>query len=271
MFSEKLQKAWRRNNSMLCVGLDPDIEKVPHCIRHEKNPVFEFNRRIIDATHDIVCAYKPQIAYYAAYGLELELKLTIDYVKKNYPDILVILDAKRSDIDSTAAMYAKEAFDRYGADAVTVNPYMGTDSIKPFIDRSDKGTIVLCRTSNRSATDFQETNCDGEKLYRRVAAFARAHWNYNKNLAFVVGATYPDELRDIRALCPDIPFLVPGVGAQGGDIARTVTSGSTEDGFGLIISSSRGIIYAGKDENFDQAARTAAQKTNDEINKSRNI
>ena len=269
IFSEKIRTAWLKNNSLVCVGLDPDLEKVPEPLRSSQAPLFEFNRVIIEATADLVCAYKPQMAFYAAVGLERDLEMTIAYVHEKHRDIPIILDAKRGDIGSTAELYAREVFDRYGADAVTVNPYLGGDSLDPFLKRRDKGIIILCRTSNPGATDLQDLEVKGEKLYRIVARKAAGEWNRNGNVLLVVGATYPQELGEIRALVGDMPFLVPGIGAQGGDIERAVSNGKTQDGTGMIINSSRGIIYAEEGKNFGQAARVAALRLRDEINRYR--
>lgn len=265
-FINKLKARWESNNSLVCVGLDPDLNKIPDHIRGMEQPIYEFNRVIIDSTHDLVCAYKPQIAYYSAFGAEHELELTIKYIRQNYPDIPVILDAKRGDIGATAKMYAMEAFDRYRADAVTVNPYMGGDTLKPYLDREDKGAVILCRTSNPGAGDLQDIESDNEKIYRIIAKRAAYDWNYNKNIMLVTGATYPEELAEIRAITGEIPFLVPGIGAQGGDVEKAVTSGRTPDGTGMVINSSRGIIYAGSSKNFNDAARKAAMDLRDEIN-----
>ncbi len=265
-FIDKLKAGWETNNSLVCIGLDPDLNKIPDHIRKMEHPIFEFNRIIIDSTHDLVCAYKPQIAYYSAFGAENELEMTIGYISKNYPDTPVILDAKRGDIGATARMYAIEAFDRYGADAVTVNPYMGGDTLKPFLDRVDKGVVILCRTSNPGAGDLQDIESGNEKVYRIIAKHAASDWNYNKNIMLVVGATYPEELGEIRAITGDIPFLVPGIGAQGGDVEKAVTNGRTPGGTGMALNSSRGIIYAGKGKNFSTAVRKAAMDLRDEIN-----
>ncbi len=266
---ETLNAAWHRNNSLVCVGLDPDLERIPSHLRSAQAPLFEFNRAIIESTFDLVCAYKPQIAFYAASGLERDLELTITYIHENFPGIPVILDAKRGDIGSTAKLYAQEAFDRYGADAVTVNPYLGRDALDPFLDRTDKGVIILCRTSNPGAIDIQDLELNGEKLYRIVARKAAREWNRNGNVLLVVGATYPQELGEIRSLTGNMPFLVPGIGAQGGDIEKAVVNGKDEKGRGMIINSSRGIIYAGTGKDFAQAARTAALRLKDEINRYR--
>jgi orotidine-5'-phosphate decarboxylase len=265
-FMEKLKARWQSANSLLCVGLDPDIEKIPDHIRCLNNPIFEFNKDIIDSTHDLVCAYKPQIAYYSAFGAEHELELTIEHILKKYPDIPVILDAKRGDIGATAKMYAIEAFDRYRADAVTVNPYMGGDTLAPFIDRKDKGVIILCRTSNPGAIDIQDIESDHEKIYRIIARLASTRWNYNNNIMLVVGATYPAELAEIREIVGDIPLLVPGIGAQGGDVEKAVKNGITLKKTGMVINSSRGIIFAGSGKDYTDAVRRAAITLRDEIN-----
>ncbi|MBO5309013.1 MAG: orotidine-5'-phosphate decarboxylase [Lentisphaeria bacterium] len=265
-FMEKLKKAARANNSLVCVGLDPDLKKLPECLKNEKYPIFAFNKAIVDATKDYVCCYKPQAAYYAGQSADDELKMTIDYIHENYPEIPVILDVKRGDIGSTADMYAKEAFCRYNADAVTVNPYMGFDTLKPFLDYADKGVIILCRTSNPNSGDLQNLVCDGKMIYEHVALYARDKWNYNGNIAIVIGATYPEELQHIRQLCPEMTFLVPGVGAQGGDVEKVVRYGCDAEGLGMAINSSRGIIYASKGEDFAAASGNAARELRDLIN-----
>lgn len=265
-YNQKLEAIWRKNNSMVCVGLDPDLSKLPECVKNSELPFFEFNRAIIDATAEYVCAYKPQAAYYAGQDADDQLKMTIDYIHEKYPEIPVILDVKRGDIGSTAAQYAKEAFCRYNADAVTVNPYMGLDALKPFLDHADRGVIALCRTSNPSSSELQDLKlADGRLLYEVVAELARDKWNYNKNLQLVIGATFPEELGKIRQLCPELTFLVPGVGAQGGAVAPVVKLGKRQDNYGLIINSSRGIIHAGNDENYAAAAGTAAKLLRDQI------
>lgn len=268
-FIQAIENAWKEKNSLVCVGLDSDVEKIPAVLRNSRNPVFEFNRAIVDATAQFVCAYKPQIAYYSAAGAEDDLKMTIEYIHRHHPGIPVILDAKRGDIGATAQMYALEVFDRFGADAVTVNPYMGSDTLEPFLSRSEKGVIILCRTSNPGARDVQDLISNGKKLYQLIAEKARDSWNHNKNVLLVVGATYPEELGEIRAIAGDMPFLVPGIGAQGGDIKAAVTNGKTAAGTGMIINSSRGIIYAGRGDNFAESAGKAALELRDEINKYR--
>ncbi len=265
-FYTKLEKIWEKNKSMVCVGLDPDLTKIPSHLLKEKYPIFLFNKEIIDATSDIVCSYKPQVAYYAGQDVENELKMTIDYIKKAYPEIPIIFDSKRGDIGSTAQMYAKEVFERYQADSVTVNPLMGTDTLKPFLDYKEKGVIALCRTSNPSGDEIQNLLVDGVPIYEKIANYANTKWNYNKNLLLVVGATYPKELGKIREICPNIPFLVPGVGAQGGDVEKVLDNGLTSNKTGLIINSSRGIIYAGKNADFAKASREATMKLRETIN-----
>ncbi len=268
-FIKILSSAWKKQNSLVCVGLDPDVTRIPIHLRDRATPLFDFNRAIVDATADLVCAYKPQIAYYAACRAERELELTIDFIHQNHPGIPVILDAKRGDIGSTAEQYVTEAFERYQADAVTVNPYMGSDTLKPFLARGDKGIVVLCRTSNPGAVDFQDLVCNGEKLYQIVARKAAGEWNANGNVLLVVGATFPDELKQIRSIVGDMPLLVPGIGAQGGDIQAAVMSGRDSQNQGMVINSSRAIIHAGKDRHFAQAAREAALVLKEIINRYR--
>jgi orotidine-5'-phosphate decarboxylase len=268
-FREQLQSAWARNNSLVCVGLDPELEKFPAQFAGQSAAIFQFNRAIIDATADLVCAYKPQFAHYAAYEAEDQLERTIEYIHQQHPGIPVILDSKRGDVGNTAQRYALEAFERYGADAVTVNPYLGTDSLEPFLAYADKGVIVLCRTSNPGAGDLQDLETGGRKLFEVVAQLAASRWNSRGNCALVVGATYPRELAQVRALTGDMPFLVPGVGAQGGDVQAVVSNGQTASGDGLIISSSRAILYAARDDSWQEAARAATQKLRDEINRHR--
>ncbi len=265
-FFEAITASANRNRSMVCVGLDPDMSKLPEVVKSSATPFFDFNKAIVDATRDYVCCYKPQAAYYAGEDRDAELQMTIDYIHENAPGIPVILDVKRGDIGSTAAQYAREAFGRYKADAVTVNPYMGLDAVKPFLDYADKGVIILCRTSNPHSGDLQNLVSDGKALYEHVAELVRDKWNYNDNAALVVGATYPEELAKLRRSCPMLPFLVPGVGAQGGSVADVVRNGATAGWGGLMINSSRGIIFAGRDENFAAAAGEAARKLRDEIN-----
>jgi orotidine-5'-phosphate decarboxylase len=268
-FIEQLTRAWERSDSLACVGLDPEIERFPRHIAAEPSPIFQFNRAIIDATADLVCAYKPQFAHYAAYEAEDQLERTIEYIHKTHPGVPVILDAKRGDVGNTAERYAIEAFERYGADAVTVNPYLGGDALEPFLRHADKGVAILCRTSNPGARDLQDLVIGARKLYQVVAELAAQRWNSRGNCLLVVGATYPGDLAEVRALVGAMPLLVPGVGAQRGDVAQVVQNGQTAQGTGLIISSSRGILYASAGEDFAGAARAATQQLRGEINSSR--
>jgi len=266
-FMTALRAAWRERDSLLCVGLDPDPARFPAHLRDKPNGIFEFCREIVDATADLVCSFKPQIAYFAAHRAEDQLEALIDHIHAAHPGTPVILDAKRGDIGSTAEQYAVEAFDRFGADAITVNPYMGRDSIDPYLARPDKGVILLCRTSNPGGSDLQFLDVgNGERLFERVARLTADDWNTSGNCALVVGATFPAEIARVRALVGDMPLLVPGIGAQGGDIEATVRAGRTQDGAGLMINSSRAILYAGDGEDFAVAAREVALRTRDAIN-----
>jgi orotidine-5'-phosphate decarboxylase len=266
-FSERLDRARMAADSLVCVGLDPTLDKLPPDLAREPQPFLAFARRIVDATRGAAAAYKPQIAFYSAVGKEQELAASIEYIRDRAPEALIILDAKRSDIGNTAEAYAREAFDRYGADAVTVNPYMGEDSVAPFLSRPDRGAVLLCRTSNPGAGDFQDLLVEGEPLYRRVAERAATRWNARRNLMLVVGATYPAEMAALRGAHPDLWFLVPGIGAQGGDLDDTLAAGLDSRGAGLLINSSRAIIYAGGSESA--AIRAAAVELRDAINRRR--
>ena len=268
-FIEQLQRAWDSNDSLVCVGLDPEIERFPAQFAEQPSPIFQFNKAIIDATADLVCAYKPQFAHYAAYEAEDQLERTIDYIHRTYPGIPVILDSKRGDVGNTAERYAIEAFERYHADAVTVSPYLGGDSLEPFLKYEEKGVIILCRTSNPGAGDLQDLEISGRRLFHVVADLAARRWNTRGNCMLVVGATYPRELAEVREIVGNMPFLVPGVGAQGGDVGQAVQNGQTAAGAGLVVSSSRGILYASSGENFASAARDATVKLRDQINASR--
>ncbi|MDR1424746.1 MAG: orotidine-5'-phosphate decarboxylase [Azoarcus sp.] len=265
-FRMMLRAAWQERASLLCVGLDPDPARFPAVLKDEPQAIFEFCRAIVDATADLVCAFKPQIAYFAARRAEAQLEALIAHIHTHHPGVPVILDAKRGDIGSTASQYAEEAFARYGADAVTVNPYMGHDSVAPYLAWAGKGVILLCRTSNAGGSDVQCLDVGGEKLYERVARLVAEEWDGSGQCALVVGATFPAEIARVRAIVGDMPLLVPGIGAQGGDIAATVAAGQTVDGAGLILNSSRAILYAGAGEDFAEAARTAARATRDAIN-----
>jgi orotidine-5'-phosphate decarboxylase len=268
-FTASLAAAWARNDSLLCVGLDPDPAKFPATLKGRDDAIFEFCRAIADATADLVCAFKPQIAYFAAHRAEEQLEALIRHIHDAHPGIPVILDAKRGDIGSTAEQYAREAFERYGADALTVNPYMGYDSVEPYLAWKGRGVIVLCRTSNAGGSDLQFLETSGRKLYQHVAELVATKWNAGGQCALVVGATFPAELAEVRRIAGEMPLLVPGIGAQGGDIAATVSAGRTASGTGLMINSSRAILYAGKGEDFAAAARQAALETRDAINRFR--
>lgn len=273
-FRDRLEAAWTRTDSLLCVGLDPEIERFPRAFARAPSAIFEFNKAIIDATADLVCAYKPQFAHYAAYGAEGELERTIDYIHRRHPAILVVLDAKRGDVGHTAQRYAAEVFERYGADAVTVNPYLGFDSLEPYLAFEDRGTFVLCRTSNPGARDLQDLSVSGpsapaRRLYQVVAELAAARSNARDNCGLVVGATYPEELGSVRSIAGDMPLLLPGIGAQGGDVVQAVRLGRTPAGRGLLVSSSRAILYASSGEDFAEAAREAARTLRETINRQR--
>jgi orotidine-5'-phosphate decarboxylase len=268
-FIRQLEQSWSRSDSLVCVGLDPEIERFPSAVAGHPSPIFQFNRAIVDATAELVCAYKPQFAHYAAYEAEDQLERTIEYIHRSYPGVPVILDAKRGDVGNTAERYAIEAFERYGADAVTVNPYLGGDALEPFLKYEDRGVIVLCRTSNPGARDLQDLEIGRHKLYHTVAELAARCWNSRGNCLLVVGATYPSELAEVREIVGNMPFLVPGVGTQGGDVDQAVRSGQTADGTGLIISSSRSILYASSGDDFASAARRATMTLREQINLSR--
>jgi orotidine-5'-phosphate decarboxylase len=263
-FTDKLNQAATRADSLLCVGLDPDHRKLP-----PKLGQFSFNRAIIDATADLVCAFKPNPAFYEALGAPgvQALKDTCDYIQHEYPHIPIIVDAKRGDIGNTNDGYIEYVFDYLGADAVTLPPYMGGESFRNFLERRDKGIIILCRTSNPGAGEFQDLRINNEPLYLHVARQAAEAWNTHDNIALVVGSTYPRELRQIRDLVgPSMPILVPGTGAQGGDLAASLQAGLNQHGLGLVINASRSVIFAHADSHFAAAARIAASKLRDEIN-----
>ncbi|MBI5780597.1 MAG: orotidine-5'-phosphate decarboxylase [Rhodocyclales bacterium] len=262
-FLELLRGRWRDPARLLCVGLDPEPERLPHALRRLPlaEGVWGFCRGVIDACAPYVCAFKPQIAHFAALGLEGVLERLIAHVKAHHPDIAVILDAKRGDIGSTARHYAREAFERYGADAVTVNPYLGGDSLEPFFAYPGKGVFVLCRTSNPGSAELQALElAGGERLFERVARLASGPWNTNGQAGLVVGATWPQEVARVRALAPGVPLLVPGIGAQGGDLAATVRAGWWRPEFpGLILNASRAVLYASQGEDWQHASAAAAQ------------
>jgi orotidine-5'-phosphate decarboxylase len=265
-FTQMLAAAWQQRDSLLCVGLDPDPAKFPAHLAGCDDAFFRFCAAIVDATADLVCSFKPQIAYFAAHRAEDQLEALIAHIHDRHPGIPVILDAKRGDIGSTAEQYAREAFERYRADAVTVNPYMGHDSLTPYLAYADKGVILLCRTSNPGGSDLQFLDVGGEKLYERVARLAAEKWNSNGQVCLVVGATFPAEIARVRRMVGAMPLLVPGIGAQGGDIEATVKAGCDTQGGGLMINSSRAILYAGRGEDFAAAARRVAHDTRAAIN-----
>ena len=274
-FIDKLRARWQQADSLVCVGLDPDPAKFPDAFVDDEDALFSFCRDIVDATAGYACAFKPQIAYFAAHnGGEAALQRLVAHINGAHPDVPVILDAKRGDIGSTAAQYAVEAFERYGADAVTLNPYMGRDSADPFLQYNDRGCVFLCHTSNPGARDFQELTVPdgsggGEPLYQRIARTIAGEWNADGNCALVVGATFPEELKVIRGIVGDMPLLIPGIGAQGGDIEAVVRNGRTADGTGLVINSSRGILYASSGAGYAEAAADAARDLRDAINRHR--
>ena len=257
-FTDKLLNVSRKNKSWLCIGLDPDPELMPRV------EVLQFNRAIIESTCDLVCAYKPNLAFYEALGTEglAILEKTIKYIPGDIP---VIGDAKRGDIGNTARAYARALFSVFGFDAATVNPYLGFDSVEPFISYQDKGVFILCRTSNRGALDFQDLYTNGLPLYETVARKAR-EWNIHSNIGLVVGATYPEDLKKVRSICPEMCLLIPGIGAQGGDLASAVGCGVDAQGQKAIINVSRQILYASKERDFPQAARNRAEKIRKQIN-----
>jgi orotidine-5'-phosphate decarboxylase len=268
-FNQQLQSAWASQGSMLCIGFDPDPKRLPPSLQGKPEGIFEFCRDIADATADLVCAFKPQFAYFASQRAEAQLEKLIRHLKDKYPHIPVILDSKRGDIGSTADHYALEAFERYGADAITVNPYMGFDTIEPYLKHAGKGVIVLCRTSNPGGSDLQFLNISpkGEPLYLHIAKLAATQWNSSGQIGLVVGATFPEEISKVRAIVGEMPLLIPGIGAQGGDIEATVKAGSIpgKPGAGMIINSSRAILYASSGNDFALAARNVAQSTRDAL------
>jgi len=269
-FITTLDAAWQANDSLLCVGIDPDLARLPRQLAGRSGAILEFGKAIVDATADLVCAFKPQIAYFAAARAEDQLEELIAYIHAHHPAIPVILDAKRGDIGSTGEQYAREAFERYQADAVTVNPFMGSDSVSPFTDYQDKGVIILCRTSNAGGGDLQDLMVGGAagemRLYQHIARVVADKWNGHGNCALVVGATVPAELADVRRIVGEMPLLVPGIGAQGGDIEATVKAGKSVAGTGLMINSARAVLYASSGEDYALAARKVAKATRDAIN-----
>ncbi|GIX38217.1 MAG: orotidine 5'-phosphate decarboxylase [Silanimonas sp.] len=274
-FTTALKSRWAASGSLLCVGIDPEPGRYPAPLAEDPDRVFAFGKAIVDATAEYACAFKPQIAHFAAQGAEDALARLIAYIHAAHPGIPVILDAKRGDIGSTALNYAREAFDRFHADAVTANPYLGGDSLAPYLERADRGVVVLCRTSNPGAADLQDlpvAGADGttRPLYQHVAEKAARDWNANGNLGLVVGATWPEQLGEVRAIVGGaVPLLVPGIGAQGGDVGAVLKHGLDTDRTGLIISSSRAILYASSGTDFAEAAARVARETRDAINRHR--
>lgn len=272
-FKDKLKAITQKNKSLLCIGLDSDISKIPISIRNGEHPQSTFNKAIIEATHDLICAFKPNTAFYESRGkagIEA-LKMTCDYLREAYPDIIIIIDAKRADIGNTNKGYVQFAFDYLGADAITVHPYLGKEALKPFLDRIDKGIFILCRTSNPGAGEFQDiTTLDSGnqhiKLYQYVAEKVAKEWNENGNCGLVVGATYPAELEIVRRIVGNMPLLIPGIGLQGGDLGETVKAGVDAEGRNAIINSSRAIIFASSGIDFAQKAREEAIKLRNLIN-----
>jgi len=270
-FLEQLQGAERQNGSLLCVGLDPEPGKFPASLKGDASKIYDFCAQIVDATCDLAISFKPQIAYFAAYRAEDQLEKLMTHMRRNAPHVPVILDAKRGDIGATAEQYAREAFERYGADAVTLSPFMGFDSVEPYLKYQGKGAFLLCRTSNPGGDDLQNqrlASVEGQPLlYEHIAKLAQGPWNLNGQLGLVVGATYPAEIERVRNLAPTLPLLIPGVGAQGGDAVATIKAGyrqrnGTTTG-AVIVSSSRAILYASSGDDFAQAARNEAIRTRD--------
>ena len=267
-FLDKLRAAEQKNRSLLCVGLDPEPARFPAGLTGDASRIYDFCARIVDATADLAIAFKPQIAYFAAHRAEGQLERLLEHIRRTAPDVPVILDAKRGDIGSTAEQYAIEAFERYGADAVTLSPFMGFDSVEPYLRHAGKGAFLLCRTSNRGGDDLQGqrlASVAGEPvLYEHVAGLVQGPWNINGQLGLVVGATYPTEIERVRALAPTVPLLIPGIGAQGGDMVATVRAGWRPDA-PIVVSSSRAICYASSGDDFEAAARREATRTRDAL------
>ena len=262
-FIARLLQAQQRRDSLLCVGLDPEPERFPEPWRGDPSRIFDFCARIVDATKDLVCAYKPQIAYFAAQRAEDQLERLMGYIRRTAPDVPVILDAKRGDIGATAAQYAREAFVRYQADAVTLSPFMGFDSIEPYLAHDGRGLILLCRTSNEGGSELQgQMLASGDRLYEHIARLAAGPWNRSGRLGLVVGGTFPAEVARVRELAPTLLLLIPGIGAQGGDARAAVAAAWRPDG-PIVVNSSRAVLYAGSGEGFAVAAREAARSMRD--------
>ena len=270
-YSERLNHAWQTTNSLLTVGLDPDVMRFQAELQDQPDAIFRFCRDIVDATAPYACAFKPQIAYFHAHRAEEQLEALCAHIRERHPDLTIVLDAKRGDIGSTAEHYAREAFERYQAHAVTISPYQGLDSVEPYLAWSDRGVFILCRTSNSGGSDLQFLKTeDGTPLYLHVAGLVADKWNAHGQCGLVVGATFPKELAAVRERVGDaIPLLVPGIGAQGGDIAATVASGRTTDSTGMLINSSRAILYASGKDDWREAAAKAARELRDAINRER--
>ncbi|MDO9005063.1 MAG: orotidine-5'-phosphate decarboxylase [Aquabacterium sp.] len=277
-FTDQLQHAQRHHDSMLCVGLDPEPSRFPGAWKDQPARIYDFCAAIVDATKDLVCAFKPQIAYFAAHRAEDQLERLMAHIKRVAPQVPIILDAKRGDIGSTAEQYAREAFDRYQADAVTLSPFMGFDSVEPYLRYPGKGVILLCRTSNPGGSDLQNqrlADVPGQpRLYEHLAGLAQGPWNTNGQVCLVVGATFPEEIARVRELAPTLPLLIPGVGAQGGDAAATVKAGQRVAADGtvtgaIIVNSSRAVLYASAGDDFASAARRVAQDTRRALNAAR--
>jgi orotidine-5'-phosphate decarboxylase len=272
-FIDQLRHAERTNGSLLCVGLDPEPSKLPDALRGDASKMYDFCAAIVDATADLVIAFKPQIAYFAAQGAEAQLERLMEHMRRTAPGVPIILDAKRGDIGSTAEQYAKEAFERFGADCVTLSPFMGFDSVQPYLKYHGKGAFLLCRTSNPGGDDLQPqrlSELPGQPLlYEHIASLVQGPWNLNGQLGLVVGATYPAEIERVRAVAPTVPLLIPGVGAQGGDAVATVRAGyraaNGETTAPIVVNSSRAVIYASSGADFAQAARAAAIATRDQL------
>ena len=273
-FLDLLATAEQQNQSMLCVGLDPEPGKFPGALKGNANKIYDFCAAIVDATADLVIAFKPQIAYFSAHRAEAQLERLMAHMRRVAPQVPIILDAKRGDIGSTAEQYAIEAFERYGADAVTLSPFMGFDSVAPYLKHAGKGAFLLCRTSNPGGDDLQNqrlASIDGQPLlYEHVARLAQGPWNLNGQLGLVVGATYPAEIERVRTVAPTLPLLIPGVGAQGGDAVATVRAG-WRPGAPIIVNSSRAILYASQGDDFTEAARREATKTRDVLQAARGL
>ncbi|NTU74126.1 orotidine-5'-phosphate decarboxylase [Candidatus Roizmanbacteria bacterium] len=271
IFQEKIAGVMESHDSFVCVGLDSDYTKLPEAVKTKQYAQYAFNQAIIDATHDLVCAYKPNTAFYEARGVKgiQELKWTCEYIHEHYPEVPIILDAKRADIGNTNNGYVSFAYDYLEVDAVTVHPYLGKEAIQPFLDRKDKGTIILCRTSNPGAGELQDIKVEGKPFYLHLAEKISKKWNENENCLLVVGATYPEEMKQIREVTGDMTFLVPGIGAQGGDIKATLEAGLNSNKEGLIVSSSRGVIFASNGEDFAENEREETLKLRNQINQYR--